>query len=169
MADETVPEIQRSNLASVVLSLKALGVNDLVGFDFVDPPASEALLRALEDLFALGALNSRGELTKTGRRMAELPLDPMLAKAVVASERYGCSEEVLTGRGGGARHQRRPLSQIQFFFVLFAYKFLLDVFFLFLPFDKFLCVKIFLVKFFYLTILFLEIFSTTKISLEKLF
>ncbi|KAG2627828.1 pre-mRNA-splicing factor ATP-dependent RNA helicase DEAH1-like [Panicum virgatum] len=96
MADETVPEIQRSNLASVVLSLKALGVNDLVGFDFVDPPASEALLRALEDLFALGALNSRGELTKTGRRMAELPLDPMLAKAVVASERYGCSEEVLT-------------------------------------------------------------------------
>jgi len=96
MADDTVPEIQRSNLASVVLSLKALGVNDLVGFDFVDPPASEALLRALEDLFALGALNSRGELTKTGRRMAELPLDPMLAKAIVASERYGCSEEVLT-------------------------------------------------------------------------
>ncbi|PUZ66167.1 hypothetical protein GQ55_3G284700 [Panicum hallii var. hallii] len=96
MTDETVPEIQRSNLASVVLSLKALGINDLVSFDFVDPPASEGLLRALEDLFALGALNSRGELTKTGRRMAELPLDPMLAKAIVASERYGCSEEVLT-------------------------------------------------------------------------
>lgn len=96
MADEAVPEIQRSNLASVVLSLKALGINDLVSFDFVDPPASEGLLRALEDLFALGALNSRGELTKTGRRMAELPLDPMLAKAIVASERYGCSEEVRT-------------------------------------------------------------------------
>ncbi|RCV17890.1 hypothetical protein SETIT_3G256300v2, partial [Setaria italica] len=96
MEDETVPEIQRSNLASVVLSLKALGINDLVSFDFMDPPASEGLLRALEDLFALGALNSRGELTKTGRRMAELPLDPMLAKAIVASERYGCSEELLT-------------------------------------------------------------------------
>ncbi|KAG2619551.1 hypothetical protein PVAP13_3NG110600 [Panicum virgatum] len=96
MADDTVPEIQRSNLASVVLSLKALGINDMVSFDFVDPPASEGLLRALEDLFALGALNSRGELTKTGRRMAELPLDPMLAKAIVASERYGCSEEVVT-------------------------------------------------------------------------
>ncbi|RLN30264.1 hypothetical protein C2845_PM05G24220 [Panicum miliaceum] len=94
MADETVPEIQRSNLASVMLSLKALGIDDI--FDFVDPPASEGLLRALEDLFALGALNSHGELTKTGRRMAELPLDPMLAKAIVASERYGCSEEVLT-------------------------------------------------------------------------
>ncbi|CAN6355319.1 unnamed protein product [Urochloa humidicola] len=96
MDDETVPEIQRSNLASVVLSLKALGINDLVSFDFMDPPASEGLLRALEDLFALGALNSRGELTKTGRRMAELPLDPMLAKAIVASEKYGCSEELLT-------------------------------------------------------------------------
>jgi pre-mRNA-splicing factor ATP-dependent RNA helicase DHX16 len=96
MEDETVPEIRRSNLASVVLSLKALGINDLVSFDFMDPPASEALLNALEDLFALGALNSRGELTKTGRRMAELPLDPMMAKAIVASERYGCSEEVLT-------------------------------------------------------------------------
>ncbi|CAN6328405.1 unnamed protein product [Urochloa humidicola] len=96
MEDETVPEIQRSNLASVALSLKALGINDLVSFDFMDPPASEGLLRALEDLFALGALNSRGELTKTGRRMAELPLDPMLAKAIVASEKYGCSEELLT-------------------------------------------------------------------------
>ncbi|RLM97978.1 hypothetical protein C2845_PM06G22900 [Panicum miliaceum] len=68
-------------------SPRALGINDLVSFDFVDPPASEGLLSALEDLFALGALNSRGELTKTGRRMAELPLDPMLAKAIAASER----------------------------------------------------------------------------------
>ncbi|XP_020194276.1 pre-mRNA-splicing factor ATP-dependent RNA helicase DEAH1-like [Aegilops tauschii subsp. strangulata] len=94
--DDTVPEIQRSNLANVVLRLKALGINDLVGFDFMDPPASEALLKALEELFALGALNSRGELTKTGRRMAEFPLDPMLSKAIVASEKYGCSEEVVT-------------------------------------------------------------------------
>jgi pre-mRNA-splicing factor ATP-dependent RNA helicase DHX16 len=96
MEAETVPEIRRSNLTSVVLSLKALGINDLVSFDFMDPPATEALLKALEDLFALGALNCRGELTKTGRRMAELPLDPMLAKAIVASEQYGCAEEVLT-------------------------------------------------------------------------
>uniref|UniRef100_J3M6T1 RNA helicase n=1 Tax=Oryza brachyantha TaxID=4533 RepID=J3M6T1_ORYBR len=94
--DDTVPEIQRSNLANGVVALKALGINDLVGFDFMDPPAAESLLKALEELFALGALNSRGELTKTGRRMAEFPLDPMLSKAIVASERYGCSEEVIT-------------------------------------------------------------------------
>uniref|UniRef100_A0ACD5TAK0 Uncharacterized protein n=1 Tax=Avena sativa TaxID=4498 RepID=A0ACD5TAK0_AVESA len=94
--DDTVPEIQRSNLANVVLRLKALGINDLVNFDFMDPPASESLLKALEELFALGALNRRGELTKTGRRMAEFPLDPMLSKAIVASEKYKCSEEVIT-------------------------------------------------------------------------
>ncbi|KQK06502.1 pre-mRNA-splicing factor ATP-dependent RNA helicase DEAH1-like [Brachypodium distachyon] len=96
LEDDTVPEIQRSNLANVVLRLKALGINDLVSFDFMDPPASESLLKALEELYALGALNGRGELTKTGRRMAEFPLDPMLSKAIVASEKYRCSEEVIT-------------------------------------------------------------------------
>ena len=68
--------------------LKSLGINDLMHFDFLDPPPSETLLRALEQLYALGALNQQGELTKLGRRMAEFPLDPMLAKAILASETY---------------------------------------------------------------------------------
>lgn len=50
----TPPEIQRSNLASVVLQLKALGVEDVVGFDFMDPPPKAAIVRSLELLFALG-------------------------------------------------------------------------------------------------------------------
>ncbi|WOL07745.1 pre-mRNA-splicing factor ATP-dependent RNA helicase DEAH1 isoform X2 [Canna indica] len=94
--ENAVPEIQRTNLANVVLSLKSLGINDLVNFDFMDPPPSEALLKALEQLYALNALNSRGELTKTGRRMAEFPLDPMLSKTIVASEKYKCSEEAIS-------------------------------------------------------------------------
>jgi pre-mRNA-splicing factor ATP-dependent RNA helicase DHX16 len=53
------------------------------------------LLKALEQLFALSALNSRGELTKTGRRMAEFPVDPMLSKMIVASEKYKCSDEII--------------------------------------------------------------------------
>ena len=73
---------------NVVLMLKSLGINDLMHFDFLDPPPSETLLRALEQLYALGALNQQGELTKLGRRMAEFPLDPMLAKAILASETY---------------------------------------------------------------------------------
>ncbi|EMS57677.1 Putative pre-mRNA-splicing factor ATP-dependent RNA helicase DHX16 [Triticum urartu] len=96
LEDNTVPEIQRTNLANVVLTLKSLGIHDLVNFDFMDPPPSEALLKALEQLFALSALNSRGELTKTGRRMAEFPLDPMLSKMIVASEKYKCSDEVMS-------------------------------------------------------------------------
>ncbi|XP_059303683.1 pre-mRNA-splicing factor ATP-dependent RNA helicase DEAH1-like isoform X2 [Lycium barbarum] len=94
--DNTVPEIQRTNLANVVLSLKSLGIHDLLNFDFMDPPPAEALLKALELLFALSALNKLGELTKVGRRMAEFPLDPMLSKMIVASDKYKCSDEIIS-------------------------------------------------------------------------
>ncbi|KAL0335570.1 UNVERIFIED_CONTAM: Pre-splicing factor ATP-dependent RNA helicase DEAH1 [Sesamum radiatum] len=94
--DNTIPEIQRTNLANVVLSLKSLGINDLLNFDFMDPPPSEALLKALELLYALSALNKHGELTKVGRRMAEFPLDPMLSKMIVASDKYKCSDEIIS-------------------------------------------------------------------------
>jgi pre-mRNA-splicing factor ATP-dependent RNA helicase DHX16 len=78
----------------VVLLLKSLGINDLIGFEFLDPPPGETLMNALEVLYALGALNDRGELTKLGRRMAEFPVDPMLSKAIISSEKYGCTDEV---------------------------------------------------------------------------
>ncbi|CAN0298214.1 unnamed protein product, partial [Scytosiphon promiscuus] len=94
LEDNTVPEIQRTNMGNVVLLLKSLGINDLLHFEFMDPPPPETLIRALEQLYALGALNDRGELTKLGRRMAEFPLDPMLSKAVIAAEKYGCVDEV---------------------------------------------------------------------------
>ncbi|KAM6994732.1 pre-mRNA-splicing factor ATP-dependent RNA helicase DHX16 isoform 1-T1 [Tautogolabrus adspersus] len=96
MEETSVPEIQRTNLGNVVLLLKSLGINDLIHFDFMDPPPHETLVLALEQLYALGALNHMGELTKLGRRMAELPVDPMLSKMILASEQYKCSEEVLT-------------------------------------------------------------------------
>ncbi|KAL5723084.1 RNA helicase [Ranunculus cassubicifolius] len=96
LEDNTVPEIQRTNLANVVLTLKSLGIHDLLSFDFMDPPPAEALLKALELLFALNALNKVGELTKMGRRMAEFPVDPMLSKMIVASEKYKCSEEIIS-------------------------------------------------------------------------
>ncbi|KAE8124420.1 hypothetical protein FH972_019308 [Carpinus fangiana] len=96
LEDNTVPEIQRTNLANVVLTLKSLGIHDLLNFDFMDPPPSEALLKALELLFALSALNKLGELTKVGRRMAEFPLDPMLSKMIVASDKFKCSDEIIS-------------------------------------------------------------------------
>ncbi|XP_070581669.1 pre-mRNA-splicing factor ATP-dependent RNA helicase DHX16-like [Ptychodera flava] len=96
LEESTVPEIQRTNLGNVVLLLKSLGINDLIHFDFMDPPPHETLVLALEQLYALGALNHLGELTKLGRRMAEFPVDPMLSKMILASEKYQCSQEILT-------------------------------------------------------------------------
>ena len=92
----TTPEILRTNMCNVVLMLKSLGIDNLLAFDFMDAPPPDTLIRALEQLYALGALNDRGELTKMGRRMAEFPLDPMLSKTVIVSEKYKCTSEVLS-------------------------------------------------------------------------
>ena len=94
--ESTTPEIQRTNLNSTILLLKSLGINDLLDFDFMDPPPTDTIVRAVEQLYALGALNNAGELTKVGRQMAEFPTDPMLAKAILAADKYQCVEEVLS-------------------------------------------------------------------------
>ncbi|KAB8234400.1 putative mRNA splicing factor RNA helicase (Cdc28) [Aspergillus alliaceus] len=96
LEESTTPEIQRTNLSGVILMLKSLGIDQLLDFDFMDPPPAETIIRALEQLYALGSLNDRGELTKVGRQMAEFPTDPMLAKAILAADKYGCVEEVLS-------------------------------------------------------------------------
>ncbi|KAJ4912425.1 RNA helicase family protein [Raphanus sativus] len=92
----TIPEVQRANLASVVLTLKSLGIEDVFNFDFMDPPPENSLLKALELLYALGALDGKGEITKLGERMVEFPVDPMLSKMIVGSEKYKCSAEIVT-------------------------------------------------------------------------
>ncbi|CAD6197393.1 unnamed protein product [Caenorhabditis auriculariae] len=96
MQDQTYPEILRSNLGSVVLQLKKLGIEDLVHFDFMDPPAPETLMRALELLNYLQAINDDGELTELGSIMAEFPLDPQLAKMLITSTELNCSNEILS-------------------------------------------------------------------------
>ena len=96
MQDNTYPEILRSNLGAVVIQLKKLGIDDLVHFDFMDPPAPETLMRALELLNYLAALDDDGNLTELGAIMAEFPLDPQLAKMLIASCEYNCSNEILS-------------------------------------------------------------------------
>lgn len=96
MHPTTVPEIQRANLAMTVLMLKAMGINDLLHFDFMDPPPAQTLIVALENLHALGALDDEGLLTKLGRKMAEFPLEPALAKILITSVQLKCSDEILT-------------------------------------------------------------------------
>ncbi|GAU26427.1 hypothetical protein TSUD_293920 [Trifolium subterraneum] len=98
LGDNTPPEIQRTNLASVVLTLNCLGIEKekLFQFEFMDPPPVEAIQKAVELLYAQSALTVDGKLTKVGRRMAEFPLDPMLSKMIVASEKYKCSDEIIS-------------------------------------------------------------------------
>jgi pre-mRNA-splicing factor ATP-dependent RNA helicase DHX15/PRP43 len=73
-----------------VLTLKKLGINDLVHFDFMDPPAPETMMRALELLNYLGALDDEGNLTEFGAKMAEFPLDPQLSKVLLSSADFNC-------------------------------------------------------------------------------
>ena len=74
-----------------MLLLKKLGIDDIVHFDYMDPPAPETLMRALEQLNYLGALDDEGDLTPEGRRMSEFPIDPVLSRILLtASSTYLC-------------------------------------------------------------------------------
>lgn len=96
LIEQTYPEILRSNLASTVLELKKLGIDDLVHFDFMDPPAPETMMRALEELNYLACLNDDGDLTSLGRTASDFPLDPALAVMLISSPEFYCSNEILS-------------------------------------------------------------------------
>jgi HrpA-like RNA helicase len=97
LPNETPPEILRTNLASVILLLKSLGIDDLVHFDFMDPPPLAALRNALQRLYAMGALDGReGALTPLGRRMAEFPSDPMVSRTILAAHELGVLPPLLS-------------------------------------------------------------------------
>lgn len=96
MLPSPVPEIQRTNLGNVVLLLKSLKIENLLDFDFMDPPPQDNILNSMYQLWVLGALNNVGNLTDLGWKMVEFPLDPPLAKMLLMGEQLGCLNEVLT-------------------------------------------------------------------------
>ncbi|CAG0900743.1 unnamed protein product [Cyprideis torosa] len=106
MLTTAVPEIQRTNLVATVLQLKAMGISDLLTFEFMDAPPTESLTVALDQLHSLSALDDERLITRLGRRMhvtstrhlqmAEFPLEPKLAKVLIMSVDLQCSEELLT-------------------------------------------------------------------------
>ncbi|RZC57806.1 hypothetical protein C5167_005110 [Papaver somniferum] len=95
MLPSPVPEIQRTNLGNVVLLLKSLKIENLLDFDFMDPPPQDNILNSLYQLWILGALNNVGSLTELGWMMVEFPLDPPLAKMLLIGGQLGCLNEVL--------------------------------------------------------------------------
>lgn len=97
LPDNNVPEMQRSNLTTVILQLKALGIEDVLHFDFLSPPPVANLTKALELLYSLKALDDYGRLTMPfGVHIAEFSLDPMLATMLLNSLQMKCSEDMLT-------------------------------------------------------------------------
>lgn len=98
-ASMTVPEIQRCNLASVILQLLALGVPDVLNFDFMSKPSPESMQKAVEQLDILGAVNRKDDqvlLTPLGKKMASFPLEPRFSKTLLISPDFSCTEEILT-------------------------------------------------------------------------
>ncbi|KAF6259921.1 putative DEAH [Scenedesmus sp. NREL 46B-D3] len=101
LPDVSVPEMQRSDLAGLLLQLKALGIDNIMRFDWLAPPPAEAAVRGLELLHALGALDGDAKLTASaGALLAELPLEPQLGAALLAAATtFGCCQELLTLAG----------------------------------------------------------------------
>eukprot|EP00761_Pharyngomonas_kirbyi_P001515 gb/GECH01001519.1/.p1 GENE.gb/GECH01001519.1/~~gb/GECH01001519.1/.p1 ORF type:complete len:779 (+),score=163.76 gb/GECH01001519.1/:1-2337(+) len=91
-----IPEIRRCGLATICLQLKAMGIDSVTRFPFMDPPPRAAIIRALQHLLAVGALSKTGSLTELGQRMARLPLEPTFALALLKSDEFGCVSEMLS-------------------------------------------------------------------------
>nr|WP_256449412.1 ATP-dependent RNA helicase HrpA [Kutzneria sp. CA-103260] len=90
----TDAEILRTNLASVILQMIAAGLGDIAAFPFIDPPDRRNINDGIGLLQELGALD-KDKLTPIGRRLSQLPVDPRLARMVVAAEENGCVREVM--------------------------------------------------------------------------
>jgi ATP-dependent helicase HrpA len=91
----TDPELLRSSLAGVILRMKSLGLGDVVGFPFIDAPSSRLVTDGYQLLAELHALDEQGQLTKIGTKLARLPLDPRIARMLLAAEQQRCVREVL--------------------------------------------------------------------------
>ncbi|MGB0113265.1 MAG: ATP-dependent RNA helicase HrpA [Ilumatobacteraceae bacterium] len=103
----TEPEILRTNLASVILQMTAIGLGDVARFPFVEPPDHAAIRDGYQLLDELAAIRSAPDggvgprrLTKVGERLARLPVDPRLGRMVLEADRLGCVREVLVIASG---------------------------------------------------------------------
>jgi len=96
LEEATTPEIQRSNLASVILTMLNIGIENIQAFDFMDAPGSEDINSALRQLKLLGAVSEDNKLSELGRKMAGFPLDPKLTATILAGAELGCGEEILS-------------------------------------------------------------------------
>ena len=93
--ETTVPEIQRTSLTSVVLSLKCMGIENVLDFQYLDPPEERMILEALRQLYYFQAIDREGRVTTLGQRLVAFPLQPSLARVLVRSGELRCEATVL--------------------------------------------------------------------------
>ena len=98
--DYTDPEILRTNLASVILQMTSIGLGDIARFPFIDEPDKRSVKDGIQLLTELGALDDSQDLTAVGRQLAQLPVDPRLARMIVEAHRNGCVREVMVIAAG---------------------------------------------------------------------
>jgi ATP-dependent helicase HrpA len=91
----TEPEVRRTNLASVILQMSHNNLGAVESFPFLDPPEQRLINDGYKLLEELGAVDNGRELTEIGRQLARLPVDPRLARMILAAERHGCLREVV--------------------------------------------------------------------------
>ena len=95
MEESTVPEIQRTSLTSVILSLKCMGIDNVLDFQYLDPPEEKMILEALRQLYYFQAIDQEGRVTQLGEQLVEFPLQPSLARVLIRSRQLDCHEAVL--------------------------------------------------------------------------
>lgn len=95
MPEYTVPEIQRTSLTAVILTLKCLGVHDVIRFPYLDSPEERFILEALKQLYQFDAIDRRGKVTQLGELMVEFPLHPGLTRALLKAATLGCQDLLL--------------------------------------------------------------------------
>lgn len=91
----TAPELLRTNLAAVILQMKSLGLGEVADFPFLDAPSPRLVAEGMDTLVELGALDRKHDLTPLGRAMSRLPLDPRLARIVLAARHFGCLADAI--------------------------------------------------------------------------
>lgn len=119
MEANTLPEVLRTNLSSFLLTLKALGIHNILSFDLMSIPSVSALCHGLETLYSLGAIDDQTNLTSIGNQMAEFPTEPRVSRMLLQSLTVNCSKEMLciasTFQVRALFHQpRTPKQQIDY-------------------------------------------------------
>jgi ATP-dependent RNA helicase DHX8/PRP22 len=96
MSKVQTPEILRVNLASTILTLKSMGIEDVVEFDFMEKPHKESVLESLKQLFFLQSIDENGKITKLGTEMAKFPIDCSYARCLISGKYFDVEDEIVT-------------------------------------------------------------------------